>query len=217
MGKNDILFASLMGSKALDLLGNITVLDNQLTKHVLPPIPFLPFQNKTGITTVNSDINTNHWNANQPLSQKQQYFPLLFSFSENGTKWLFPFEPLVSISGSHTIIKRRVAKKTTGGTIKEHWGQNDYEITITGALYGEIERGNYEDTYPRILMQELFDFLRKAGFIYVFSDQLNTLGILKIVIEEYSFPFTNGENVQAFEIKACQDTGYKLLTELKEP
>ncbi|TDE01523.1 DUF6046 domain-containing protein [Flavobacterium sandaracinum] len=217
MNNNDFLFASLMGGKAVATLESNKVFDNQFTKQVLPPIPFLPFQNVTGITAVSSPVIANHWSANQPLDQKQQYFPLLFSFSENGARWLFPFEPLISVSGGNAIIKRKVAKRVTGGTIKERWAQNDYEITITGVLFGAIERGNYEDTYPRVLMRELFDFLKKAGFIYVFSDLLNTLGILNIVIEDYNFPFTKGENVQAFEIKASSDMGYKLLTELIEP
>jgi hypothetical protein len=217
MNNNDILFASLMGSKAIERLEKNIVFDNQLTKHVLPPIPFLPFQNDTGIASVSSSVSTNKWSANQPLSQDQQYFPLLFSFSENGAKWLFPFEPLINVSGSNIIAKRKVAKKATGGTIKERWAQNDYQITITGILIGAIEKGNYEETYPRASMRKLFDFIKSVGFVYVFSDLLNTLGILKIVVEDYRFPFTKGENVQAFEIKAISDNGYRLLTELEEP
>lgn len=217
MNNQDILFASLMGTKAVETLESITQKQGDLYNTVLPPIPFLPFINSNGISTVTSPVSENLWQANKPLIAEHQYFPLSFSFVEKGTKWLFPFEPLISISGSNNIAKRKVAKATTGGTIKEKWSQNDYEITITGALFGAIERGNQAECYPRGLMTELFSFLKKASSIIVFSDQLLLLGITRIVIEEYRFPFTKGENVQAFEIKASSDMAFNLLTEIENP
>ncbi len=56
---------------------------------------------------------------------------------------------MITISGSHTIIKRNVAKSNKMiGTVKERWSQNDYEITITGVLIGSIMTGNISDCYP---------------------------------------------------------------------
>lgn len=59
-------------------------------------------------------------------------------------------------------------------------------------------------------MQELMQFLVSVGSLFVYSHPLEILGINHIVIEDYSFPFTKGENVQAYEIKAISDFPYSL-------
>jgi hypothetical protein len=205
MSNHDILFASLMGSKAIQTLENTTILNGSLYDTVLPAIPFFPFKNSVSIAEITQRVNASLWEANKPLIEDKQYSPLSFSFEENGAKWLFPFEPLISITGKNRIVKRKVIKGTNG-TIKEHWNLEDYDITITGALFGAQERGKYDDCFPRKLMHELFSFLSKAKFIYVSSPLLELLDIHKIVIDDYIFPFTKGENVQAYTIKASSNT-----------
>ena len=50
----------------------------------------------------------------------------------------------------------------------------------------------------------------------VYCEPLQLLGINRIVIEEMSFPFTKGENVQAYEISALSDFDFNLLLEEKD-
>ena len=221
MDNTDILFASLVGSKVVKMVPRLTAVQNELMKHVLPPIPFLPFRNSEGIAVVEKTNDEQFtWEADRPVSEEQQFFPLSMSIDKGKTYFRLPYEPLISISGKNVIAKRRVAKwnaensKQLTGTIKERWSQDDYEITITGALMGSLEKGNYEDCYPRADFEKLKKILTHAKEIRILCAPLELLGITKIVIDDFSFPFTKGENVQAYEIKACSDYSYNLLMEI---
>ena len=227
MDNTDILFASLVGSKIVEMVPRLTTVQNELMKHVLPPIPFLPFQNKEGIATVTYNnleyMNLEgeiSWKADKPLGEGQQFFPLSLSIDEGKTFFRLPYEPLISISGKNVISKRRVAKwnadnvKQLTGTIKERWSQDDYEITITGVLMGSLLRGNVKDCFPIADFQKLKEVLTHAKQVKVNCAPLELLGINDIVIDDFSFPFTKGENVQAYEIKACSDFSYNLLMKI---
>ena len=221
MDNTDILFASLVGSKIVQMVPRLTAVQNELMKHVLPPIPFLPFRNSEGIAVVEKTNDEQFtWEADRPVSEEQQFFPLSMSIDEGKTYFRLPYEPLISISGKNVIAKRRVAKwnaensKQLTGTIKERWSQDDYEITITGALMGALEKGNYEDCYPRADFEKLKKVLTNSKEIWINCPPLELLGINKIVVDDFSFPFTKGENVQAYEIKACSDYSYNLLMEI---
>ncbi len=237
MGYNntDILFASLVGSKVS--IPRFNAVQNELMKHVLPPIPFLPLKNKESIAQENADFKTNTeyyaqenadfkvnlWKADDPTPEAQQFFPFWF-VDDAGNKWLLPYEPMVTISGKNTIIRRNVAKarSTTkngisiGGSIKERWNQADYEITITGVLIGSLLTGSVQDCYPIKDFERLRDIMITPKSIKVFCEPLQLLGINQIVIEDFSFPFTKGENVQAYEIKAYSDFDYKLLLDIND-
>jgi hypothetical protein len=220
MGNTDILFASLVGSKIVEMVPRLTAVQNELMKHVLPPLPFLPFRNSDGITQVTPEEYLNLWEADRPLSEEQQFFPFKLSIDNGATWFLLPYEPMISISGKNNIIKRNVAKYNVEnsnsffGTIKERWSQDDYEITITGVLMGSLLRGNMEDCFPRADFEKLKKILTHAKEVRVTCAPLELLGINKIVIEDFTFPFTKGENVQAYDIKVVSDTSYNLLIEL---
>lgn len=221
MDNNDILFASLVGSKIIEKIPRLTAVQNELMKHVLPPIPFLPFRNSEGIAVVEKTNDEQFlWEADRPVSEEQQFFPLSMSIDNGKTYFRMPYEPLISISGKNVIAKRRVAKiiqdakNPLTGTIKERWAQDDYEITITGVLIGALLKGKYQDCYPKDDFEKLKKVLTHAKEIRVNCAPLELLGIHKIVIDDFSFPFTKGENVQAYEIKACSDYSYNLLMEL---
>ncbi|WP_269686504.1 DUF6046 domain-containing protein [Flavobacterium lacustre] len=217
MNNQDILFASLMGSKAIKTLERLDIVENEITKHVFPPIQFLPFRNITGIKEVNQAEQKYIWEADPEQSKEQQFFPLSFSFTEKGTQWLFPYEPLISVLGGNEIGKTKVARinDTSGnkliGTIKQRIAPKDYEITITGVLIGKKLKGKHEDCYPKEQLRLLLNFLKVTKDVWVFCPLLELLGINKIAIEEFSFPFTKGENVQAYEIKAFSDFDYNLI------
>jgi len=231
----DILFASLVGSKVS--IPRFNAVQNELMKHVLPPIPFLPLKNEIDIAKVDDTYETNTeslknesgtfnidlWKADQPTPEDQQFFPFTF-VGKDGQKYLLPYEPMISISGKNTIIRRNVAKaKSTnvdgislGGSIKERWNQADYEITITGVLIGSLLTGSIKECYPISDFEKLRDFMIAPKSIKVFCEPLQLLGINQIVIEDFSFPFTKGENVQAYEIKAYSDFDYKLLLDIND-
>lgn len=232
ISNEDILFASLMGSKSVKLIERSGIIQNELAKRVLPPIPFLPLKNDNNITVTRSNnySTQNNWTTQSSIPENEQFFPLSFSFSSNSQKWLFPFEPLVNVTGGNNIVKVNVGRvndtrvnnensskklaEINSGTMKTRISQKDFDITITGVLIGENLKGTVEDCYPTKQMNSLFEFLMHNKEIYVYHHLLETLGINKIVIEDFSFPFTKGENVQAYEIKALSDYDYNL--EIKE-
>jgi hypothetical protein len=214
LDNQDILFASLLGSHAVGQIQRFNTLQNELQKHVLPPIPFLPFKNTIDIAQKEktSDVQFT-WEADTPLSEAQQYQPTSFAFEGRNTKFLFPYEPMLTISSGNTIAESNVAKQGDAfrGTIKERWSANDWDITITGVLIGSMLRGTHEDCFPRKQLDELFEYLIAAKRIQIFNAALEPLGILYCVVYDYSFPFTKGENVQAYEIKCKSDDAFNLL------
>lgn len=211
-----ILFSSLVGSKVTESLPRFNAIQNDLSKRVLPPIPFLSKTSQETVSGVKADSNTDVWQADKPLSEDQQFFP--FSFvGEDGVRYLLPYEPMVNISGKNTIIRRNVAKaQNMIGSIKERWNQADYEITITGVLIGSILTGSVDECFPREDFERLRDHMTAPRSLSVYCEPLQLLGINQIVIEDFSFPFTKGENVQAYEIKAYSDFAYNLLLDIND-
>ncbi len=124
----------------------------------------------------------------------------------------FPIEPIISISGKKTIIRRRPLKSTKGGTIKECWSDDDYSITIRGVITHPDD-----DSYPETIIKDLNRILDSVGEIRVLHQMLNAMGIDAIAIESVNFPHTKGLSNQNFEIKAFSDTPFELLQALKNP
>lgn len=228
----DILFASFVGSKIAESIPRFTALQNKLMKHVLPPIPFLPIQNEnsvkaadgSGITSTYTTIKessgssfTGTVNRSDPKrSADQQYFPFYFA-DDNGQSWMLPYEPIINIQGKNIISKRKVAKANGMiGTIKERWNQDDYEITITGVLIGSIETGSVAECFPIADFERLRNYMTATKDLQVYCEPLQILGINRIVIEDFTFPFTKGENVQAYSIKAVSDSSYNLLININD-
>lgn len=120
--------------------------------------------------------------------------------------FILPLEPLVSISGKNTIIRRKVAKSKLNGTIKERWSQDDYEIMIQGVVSGSDE-SKYPENYLRKLV-ELFD---ERQAVEVEQGILQVFGIHYLAIESANFPHTKGLNNQNYEIKAYSDNPVELL------
>lgn len=214
---NEIIFASLMGSKIAQSLPNFEVVQNELSKRVLPPIPFLPIKNSDDIRGISSNVNPNSFKATPPNIEKQ-FFPLSFRIPKPGEKWYtFPYEPLINVSGKNVLVKRRPAKAENFiGTIKERWSQDDYQITITGSLIGFQQTGTPQEAFPRADFERLRDYCTSASYLEIQCELLQLLGINHIVIEDFRFPFTKGENVQAYEITALSDFSADFLLEIEE-
>lgn len=205
MNNRDLIFSALMGSGSFNLIERLTLVQNDLTIKENTKIPFL---------STNLQVDR--------IPENQQYFPLSFSFTDFGEKWTFPFEPLISISSGNNVASVNVAKQgldekghQLSGAIKTRLSRKDFEITITGVLMGSQTKGKAVDCFPIKQMSDLFEYLIHAGSLFVYCEPLYILGINHIVIEEYSFPFTKGQNVQAYEIKALSDYPHSLI--IKEP
>ena len=210
----DIIFASLMGSNAVATYQRTQMVQNELSKHVLPNIPFLPLQQNDNLVAKNSTsttFRTNEADAEKP--EGQQFFPLSFSFTEGGQKWLFPYEPMLNTSSGNNIVKRNVAKQGEKlvGTIKERWSRKDIDIQVTGVLIASLLTGSVENCFPKKQMNELFQFLKYSKEFYIYSPLLEIEEVIKVVVEDWSFPFSKGENVQAYDIKLVSDSSYNLL------
>ncbi len=204
LSNEQILFSSMMGSKVAGAVPRFELVENELAKHVLPPVSILPIKGQK---------NT----QKSKIPKAEQFFPFSF-FGEDGKEYMLPYEPLINISSKNNIIRRRVAKTSTKskieGTIKEHWSRDDYEITITGALYGSILTGDVSQCFPRRDFEQLAKFMTTPQRLKINCEILQLLGINYIVVESFTFPFTKGENVQAYEIKAYSDFTHNLLFEI---
>ena len=217
--EKSILFASLLGSKVAQQIPRFETVQNEIGKRVLPPISFLPFKNNpVKINEPEGNFNPGElWMADAPKSESEQFFPFTFIDSETGEKFLLPYEPMLSISSKNNIVKRTVAKigseEKQQGTVKERWSRDDFEIKITGVLIGSILTGDVSQCFPRNDFQKLRDILIKKKKWGIYCEPLQLLGINWIVVEEMNFPFTKGENVQAYEISVISDFEYSLLLE----
>lgn len=213
---NDMVVASLLGSKIIKQVPRFAQVENWVGKHVMPVLPYPQFLRPTNVFETNGGVEGENWQANLPLPIEQQFFPLTLSV-DGSEQFTLPYEPLINIQGKNNIVKRSVLKYNeefsgnTYGTVKERWSTDDYKITITGVLFGSQEMGSFEDTYPREDFEKLKLFLLKGKEIQVYCEPLALLGIHYIAIEEFNFPFTKGENVQAFEIKALSDVKFDLI------
>ena len=215
-----MLFASLVGSQIIKTVPRLKLVQNELDKHVIGGIPFPVQSNPESINNPKYSVFGNLWESDKPLNVEQQFFPLSLSIDDGATYFTLPYEPLISISGKNNIIRRNVAKwnaegsETLTGTIKERWSQDDYEITITGVLVGALMKGDMSDCFPIQDFQKLKLVLTHAKEIRVKCAPLELLGINKIVVETFTFPFTKGVNVQAYDIKVYSDSSYNLLIDL---
>lgn len=130
-------------------------------------------------------------------------FPLYFAV-EGEPWWLLPYEPLVTIQGTNVLVKKQVSKGTVRGTIKERWSQGDYRLTISGILMGD------KGQYPEEDVKKLRSYC-EAGKVLVKSPQMELFSVNRMVVEDWSIPFTAGLANQAYTINAVSDDIYKLL------
>lgn len=202
-------------------MNNKKISQNEISKRVLPPIPFFGYKNTVRVEEKKNEIeNAKIWMQGEPLSKSDQYFPFSIKKESDSTAYTLPYEPMIDISGGNHIIKRTVAKYKEGsspkGTIKERWNSKDYSITIRGVLMGSLLTGNIQDCYPIKDFNKLKEYLTVGEIFEVFCEPLQLLNINRIVIEEFSFPFTKGENVQAYEIQAYSHVNPTFLIQLDD-
>lgn len=134
--------------------------------------------------------------------------PLRLEIPQQGA-WEIPTEPMISIKGGHKIIRRYPNRSKNGGSIKERWSSDDFTITIKGALI-DLK----EEKYPENQIKQLRQFCEYKSSIKVENLLCRIFGIERIVIKDYSIPFTQGINIQSYTISAYSDQLFDtLLTE----
>ena len=151
------------------------------------------------------------------LTQKQAMGKLLqdslsIRWEEEGDNnwWKLPLDPIISIIGKNTLIRRNVLKINNSegnrrGTIKELWSQDDYEIQIAGLFMGENAQ------FPEQDIAKLRRYAEGRKTLMVQSSLFTLFNITKIAIEDYSIPFTKGIENQMYSIKAYSDDMHDLL------
>lgn len=108
-----------------------------------------------------------------------------------------------------TIVKQIVKTNIQGlnGSVKEYISQNDYQVTIRGAL---VDPNGQK--YPEDQVKQLVEYCEVPESIRIYSRFLNdNFNIQYLAIEEVNLPQVEGtENVQLFEIKAVSDDPIEL-------
>lgn len=217
-----IFYASLFGTKLAEKIPRLEMVNNKLDRLVLPPIPFIGKANDVEIAQPEHSFTMDSGLATPP-NIEGQFFPLLFRRRKSlipgqpSEQWYtFPYEPLISVTGRNIIAKKAPAKaKNFIGTVKERWSQDDYEITITGSVFGKNLFGTPETAFPREDFEKLRDYCTSSQGLEVKCDLLQMLGINYIVIDDFSYPFVTGENVMAYELKCSSDFTSELLLEIE--
>lgn len=221
-GNRKVFLASLFGTKLAESIPRFEKVNNALATHVLPVIPFLPLKNEIEVNERDYSFTVED-NRSTPSNVKDQFFPLTFrrrknlKSGESAEPWYtFPYEPLISINGENIIVKKAPAKAANFiGTVKEYFSQGDYEITITGSVFGENLIGDVEQCFPRSDFEKLRDYCTSPGGIEVRCEALQLLNINYLVVDTFSFPFAKGNNVLAYELKCSSDFTSELLLEIE--
>lgn len=112
---------------------------------------------------------------------------------------------LFDVSMSKIIVKTTIPGRN--GSIKEYVADDDYDITIKGAIVSPT-RGQY----PLDKIRDLRDLLKLSRSLEVVSTLLQLWEIDQLVVQDYHLPQREGyENIQLFEIKAISDIPIQFL------
>ena len=141
------------------------------------------------------------------ISPNQYQVPVELKIPSTNKSFVFPTDPLVSVSTKNIVVRRQVLKGSQmRGTVKERWSQDDFSVNIAGVFISD-ENHVIED-----YVDGLLEMANAAESLKIISDFLNdTYKITRIAIENVDFPFTQGLDSQKFSIKAYSDEEYKLL------
>lgn len=183
----------------------------------MPPV--IPLKTKVTVKDAkdieaNPELQARLKSGLQALSELSFITPMSFwltGIEAEEQAFKLPIDPILSLSCKNIITRRYVKKSDKGGTIKEHWSTDDWQLDISGVLATDDKHDVWYYT------KELRRICEggKRGIDVLCPVLHDVYDITRIVIEDYNFPFTKGEEYQAFTIKAYSDSTYTLLTEEK--
>lgn len=135
-----------------------------------------------------------------------RYFTTLKVADKAGNQYVFPNEPLMSISLSKTIVETATVGKERKGTVKEYICTEDYNINIKGVCVNEAE----PETYPAEQVAELKKMFEINDSLEVVSNPfLELFEIRNIVFKDIQFDEMAGEQgLQKFTITAVSDQDF---------
>ena len=137
---------------------------------------------------------------------------------EDGTAYVFPLDPIMSVNSKNIITRRYVAKinqrnsqsPIRRGTVKEYWSQDDYDITISGMITG----GNADELNQ--MVREFTELCESGESLAVECDWLtDSFGITRLVVESFQFPHTKGVENQSYMLKCYSDDSVNILEEIQ--
>ena len=117
-----------------------------------------------------------------------------------------PIEPKISVRGRNVIAENLIAKNKDAGVVAEFWQTDSYEVEIKGTLIGE-DASNQADADIQAIANKCT--LHKK--LEVNSPFLTFFGIQYIVVKDWDFPFTDGENNQDYTIKGISIKPFDLF------
>ena len=117
----------------------------------------------------------------------------------------------ISITKRKNLIKTEVMNEV--GSFFELWGDNEYDIQISGLLIGALSQGVIRDTSifnlkPIDDIKKLVDLCNANVSLPITNNYLNQIfGIQRIIIESFDMPEEKEfKNLQKFSIKAYSET-----------
>lgn len=141
------------------------------------------------------------------------YFQRL-KVAHKGKEYVFPNEPLISMSLSKTIVETATVGKERKGTVKEYICTEDYALTIKGVCVNEAPEER--EIYPAQQVQELQRLFEINDSLEVVGNPfLELFGIRNIVLKEINWEEMAGQQgLQKYTITAVSDQDF--YADLKE-
>lgn len=118
----------------------------------------------------------------------------------------FPIEPLISVRGRNVIAENLIAKNKDAGVVAEFWQTDSYEVEIRGRLINDDPLTQAGDD-----IQAIANKCTLHKKLEVNSPFLTFFGIQYIVVKDWDFPFSSGENNQDFTIKGISIKPFDLF------
>lgn len=135
------------------------------------------------------------------------YFQTL-KVAHKGKEYVFPNEPLISMSLSKTIVETATVGKERKGTVKEYICTEDYALTIKGVCVNE--NPEEREIYPAQQVQELQRLFEINDSLEVVGNPfLELFGIRNIVLKEIHWEEMAGQQgLQKYTITAVSDQDF---------
>ncbi len=134
-----------------------------------------------------------------------QYFQTL-KVSYNKEQFVFPNEPLISLSIAKTIVETATVGKDRKGTVKEYINTEDYVLNIRGVCINP----DYPDEYPTEQVQELQRLFEINDSVEVVSNLfLELFGIKNLVLKNIEWNEMAGQQgLQVYTVNAVSDSDF---------
>ena len=134
-----------------------------------------------------------------------QYFQTL-KVSYKGEQFVFPNEPLISMSLAKTIVETATVGKERKGTVKEFINREDYVLNIRGVCVNP----DYPDEYPTEQVQELQRLFEINDSVEVMNNLfLELFGIKNLVLKNIEWNEMAGQQgLQVYTVNAVSDSDF---------